>query len=106
MYHRRFAGREAWMAAVEAALRHPAARPILGAKGLDPEVVRSVATVEASHASDRGISCMSSEQLAGETGLSRPSVLRARLALVELGLLDVVVLPGAGGVVGRELHHC
>ncbi len=104
MRHRRFAGRDAWMAAVEQALAHPAALPILTAKALDVDAVRSVAGAEAARASDLGISCLSADQLADAAGLPRTSVLRARLALVELGLEDVV--PGAGaGNVRRELHH-
>ncbi|MEV8214125.1 hypothetical protein [Leifsonia sp. NPDC077715] len=105
MRHRGFAGRDAWLAAVERELAHPAALPILAAKGLDPDVVRTVARIEASHASPLGLCSLSAEQLAGATRLPRAAVLRARLALVELGLEDVVAGPATAGVVHRELHH-
>ncbi|MGH1549587.1 hypothetical protein ACRAWB_10630 [Leifsonia poae] len=105
MRHRGFAGPDAWLAAVERELARPDALPVLIAKGIDPDAVRRVARIEASHASPLGRCCLSAEQVAGATGLPRASVLRARLALVELGLADAVTGPASAGGVQRELHH-
>ncbi|MGH1526431.1 helix-turn-helix domain-containing protein [Leifsonia sp. L25] len=58
-----------------------------------------------SRSSAGGISSLSTDQLAEATGLPRSTVLRARLALVELGLEDVVPHPRATLATRRELHH-
>jgi len=101
----RFEGRDEWIAAVDRALRHPDAFPLLAAKALDRGTVLTVAHVEASQASDTGVSTLSHARLARLTGLPRWVVLRARLALIELGLEDLACAPGAYLQLRRELRH-
>jgi hypothetical protein len=105
MRDRRFAGRDAWMAAVDLALGRSSALPVLAAKGLDPVTVRAVALAEASGAAAGGITCLNPDELARMAGIPRSAVLKARLVLVELGLADLVAHPCAPGVIQRQLHH-
>lgn len=90
---------------MEQALAYPDAMPSLASKGLDADAVRRIAHVEASHASPAGISALTPEQLAEATGLPAPVVRKARLALVELGLQDIVADARVNGDIERELHH-
>lgn len=101
----RFEGRDAWLAAVHRALAQPDAPPILAATGIDRGSVLTVARCEASEASDRGISILSHARVAQLTGLPRSAVLRARLALMELGLEDLASAPAAHGQIQRVLLH-
>lgn len=101
----RFEGRDEWIAAVDRALSHPDASPLLAAKALDRGVVLTVAQFEASHASVTGVSTLSHARLAQLAGLPRSVVLRARLALIELGLEDLASAPGAHLRIRRELRH-
>jgi DNA-binding transcriptional ArsR family regulator len=101
----RFDGCDAWIAAVDRALSRPDARRLLAASALDGGTVLAVARAEVSAASGAGVSTLSHGQLAQLTGLSRSTVLRARLALIELGLEDLASAPGAQGQVHRELRH-
>ncbi|MFE4467745.1 hypothetical protein ACFRFH_02930 [Leifsonia sp. NPDC056824] len=101
----RFEGRDEWIAAVDRALSHPDASPLLAAKALDRGVVLTVAQFEASHASGTGVSTLSHTRLAQLAGLPRSVVLRARLALIELGLEDLASAPGAHLHIRRELRH-
>lgn len=101
----RFAGRDEWIAAVDRALRHPDAIPLLAAKALDRETVLTVAHVEASQASDTGVSTLPHARLARLAELPRSVILRARLTLIELGLEDLAPAPGAHLQLRRELRH-
>lgn len=101
----RFEGREAWIAAVHGALARSDAHPILAAMAIDRDCVLTVARCEASGASDSGISTLSHSSLAESTGLPRSAVLRARLALVELGLEVLACAPSSRGDIDRMLHH-
>ncbi|CAM5392318.1 hypothetical protein GCM10023068_11070 [Leifsonia shinshuensis] len=101
----RFCGRGEWIAAVERALSRHDAQQIFAAKAIDPETVLAVARCEVSMASTAGVSMVSHAQLEQLTGFPRYVVLRARLALIELGLEDLAAAPGAPGNVHRELRH-
>ncbi|NEN05708.1 hypothetical protein G3T36_07465 [Diaminobutyricibacter tongyongensis] len=94
----------AWIAAVDRALERLSARHILAAKGIEPATFLAIVRAEASGAGANGITILSHEQLAQLTGVSRPSVLRARLALIELGLEYLAADSGASGKVHRILH--
>ena len=100
-----FRSRDAWIAAVDRALMCADARQVLALKDIDPEVVLSVACAEASWATDGGVSTLSHARLAELTGHPRSAVLRARLALVELGLEDLAAVTGAPGTCHRELRQ-
>lgn len=104
MIEPRFTGPGAWAAAVDRVLARPGVRRDLVAKGIDPETLLAVAEVEASRADPDGISTLSHEGLAELTGVSRTSVRRLRLALVELGMETLAAAPGATGEVYRVLH--
>lgn len=93
------------MAAVDLALGRPSALPVLAVKGLEPDAVRAVALAEASSAADSGITCLSPEELARAAGIPRSAVLKARVALIELGLADLIAHPCARGGTQRQLHH-
>ena len=101
----RYEGPDEWMAAVHRALARADAHPILAAKGIDRETVLAVARREVSEASDRGISILTHARLARLTGMPRSTVLRARLALTELGLEGLASAPAAHGQVHRVLLH-
>ncbi len=101
----RYLGRGAWITAVDRALTRADTRQVLALKDIDPEVVLAVACAEASRATDGGVSTLSHSQLAELTGHPRSAVLRARLALVELGLEDLAAVPGVPGNCHRELRH-
>ena len=98
-----FGGREAWLAGVERALSDDDASHILGAVGVDAETVLAVAAVEAAVASEDGVCSLGHARVSELTGLSRAAVLRGRLALIELGLIELAVTPGLDGRVCREL---
>ncbi|MFE4950217.1 hypothetical protein ACFQ9V_08905 [Leifsonia sp. NPDC056665] len=100
-----FEGRHEWIAAVVGALSRPDTRAVLAAKALDREIVLTVARVEAAQASDTGVSTLSHARLAQLAGLPRSVILRARLALIELGLEDLASTSGAHQRVRRELRH-
>lgn len=101
----RFAGRDVWFGAVVRALERPAAGRVLATTAVDPGTVLAVARIEASSADDGGITMLSHQELAESAGVSRSTVLRVRLALVELGLQDAVAVSGVPGRVHRMLHH-
>ncbi|MFJ3490581.1 hypothetical protein [Leifsonia aquatica] len=102
-----FVDADSWVAAVDHVVGHPAARPILDETGMEPGTLLAVARVEAVRADAGGIALLSHEQLAECTGLPRATVLRARLALIELGLEHLATAPGAPGTVRRLLClHC
>lgn len=105
MQDTRFGGPDEWLAAVERALARVDARRILIETASDREVVLAVALVEVSAATAAGVSTLSHLQLAQLSGLSRSAVLRARLALVEFGLEDVVAAPGPLGPIQRQLRQ-
>lgn len=94
-----------WFAAVGDIVSRPAAQAILAATGIDPDTLLVVARAEATRAEGDGIIRLSHEQLAESTGVPRTSVLRARLALIELGLEQLEAAPGAPGTVNRVLRH-
>ena len=101
----RFSGCDEWLAAVDRALAHAGSQQILASIAIDREAVLAVARCEVSCASEAGVCALSHAAIALSTGLPRPVVLRARLALIELGLADLAVGPGIGGEVSRELRH-
>ena len=105
MGDRRFTDPDEWIAAVDRTLERPSARQILAVKGIEPATFLAVVRAEASGAGADGISILSHEQLAELTGASRSSVLRARLALIELGLEYLAADSRASGKVYRVLHH-
>jgi hypothetical protein len=105
MQDTRFDGPDEWIAAVDRALSRADAADLLADKAIERGTVLAVARVEASEASEDGISLLSHARLAQLTGLPRSAVLRVRLALIELGLEDLASTPGAGWSLRRELRH-
>ncbi|NUU07867.1 hypothetical protein [Leifsonia sp. C5G2] len=101
----RFAGRDDWLAAVGRALTSGRAEHLLGTMAIDRDVVLAVARCEVSRATEAGVCTLSHAGIAQSTGLPRSVVLRARLALIELGLSDLAVGPGIAGELRRELRH-
>lgn len=101
----RFEGRDEWMSAVQRALSCSDTDPILATAPIDRESVLTVARYEASAASEGGISTVSHARLAQLTGLPRSTVLKARLALIELGLMNLTAARAVNGQVHRVLHH-
>lgn len=100
-----FTACDAWIAAADRTVARPLAREILDAKGIDTATFLAVVRCEASRAGADGISTLSHDQLAELTGVSRSCVLRARLALIELGLEYLGVDSRGSGTVYRILHH-
>jgi hypothetical protein len=103
--HDRFGGADEWFAAVERALSRTDAGPILAAMATDRGTVLATARTEAAEATAGGVSTLSHARIAELSGVPRSAVLRARLALIELGLADVVAAPGASGEVHRQLRE-
>ncbi|MEY9954160.1 hypothetical protein [Leifsonia sp. EB34] len=101
----RFEGCDEWMVAVDRVLARSEAHPILAAKAIDRDCVLTIAGCEASAASENGTCTASHAQLAELTGLPRSTVLRARLALIELGLMAFAPAPSPHGQVQRVIHH-
>jgi len=95
----------AWIAAVGHLLAGSAAQPVLAATGIDRVTLLAVARAEASGAGADGVTRLSHAQLAEAVGVPRAAVLRARLALIELGLEHLAAAPGAPGTVDRVLRH-
>src|ERR1700712_1258008 len=100
-----FAGRSAWIAAVDRALTRSDAPQILTATAIDAEVLLAVARVEARCASDRGTSVISHARLGDLAGLPRSSVLRARRGLMDFGLDQLAPAPADPAGVHRILRH-
>jgi hypothetical protein len=100
----RFADRDAWIAAVEAALARRGANRILAALATDAQTVLTVARAECAEATD-GVCVLSHSRIAEATGLPVAAVRRARLALIELRLEDLAAAPGAPGRIQRELRR-
>ncbi len=100
----RFSGTEAWMVAVTRALLRPGAGRALEAMALDPQILLTVARVEASHVAQNGVSSLSHEQIGLLTELPRVTVCRARVILIEWGLESLATVPSAAGGLLRRLH--
>lgn len=105
MRESRFTDPDAWIAAVERAVTCPSARQIIDAEGIDPAILLAVVRSEAARAGAEGTSVLSHEELAELSGVSRSSVLRVRLVLIELGLASLAADSGTLGKVNRVLHH-
>ena len=72
--------------------------------GLEPQALLAVALVESSRAGANGVSTLSHDQIAEIAGVTRSSVCRARLVLVEWSLESLVAVSGAPGSVHRVLQ--